>query len=162
MFNINFNYIIIIILPIYLRLKKQIAWLKVIIFYLRKTYENFVAFRTLNLYDINFTGQLMYLEKKLQDTFSCPLLYISDGIVVLPFYLYNKSDGELPVYFYNKSEEEPPVYLFNKFEITQQADFIVNIPITCYNNFSNDDINKLHSIINYYKTFGKNYKIKTS
>ncbi len=161
MFNINFNYVIQIILPVYLRLEKQIAWLKVITFYLRKIYEEFVVFRTLKLYNINFTGQVMYLEKKLQDTFNCPLLSISDGVVVLPFYLFNKSERKLPVYFYNKSENKPPIYLFNESEYSHQSDFIVNIPIACYNLLTTDEINKLHSIVRYYLTFGKKYKIKT-
>lgn len=160
MFNINFNYIIHIVLPVYLRFEKQISWLKVITSYINKIYLEFSEFRSLNLYDINFTGQVMYLEKKLQDEFYCSGLYISDGTTNLPFYLYNKSEGELPVYFYNKSEEELPVYLFNKNEFTEQADFFINIPIACYSNFTADDINKLHSIVQYYKNFDKNYNIK--
>lgn len=101
MFDIDFRYIVTILLPTRLRLPKTIAWLRVIVSYLKVIYTEFKIYRSKKLYEINFTGQVIYLEKKLQDTFNCPDIYISDGLLTLPLFLTNKEEGRSPVYFGN-------------------------------------------------------------
>lgn len=159
MFNIDFIYLIQLLLPVYLRKPKQIAWLRLILSFIERIYNEFIQFKAVKLYDINFTGQLMYLEKKLQDTFNCSGIYISDGIVLFPFYLSNKAVGNLPVYFANKSENFP-VYLSNNIEFTESPDFIVNIPESCYNNYTENERKQINIILLYYKLFDKTNIIK--
>jgi len=159
MFDINFTYLINLILPPNLRKPKQIAWLSVLLSYLKKIYENFVLFRIDKLYDINFTGQIMYLEKKLQDTFNIPDLFISDGYIVDNVYLHNLSENALPIFFYNESEEEAEIYLYNSSEHISSQSFIINIPEDDYNNLTSDDLSKLNKIVNYYKLVDKQYTI---
>ncbi len=101
MFNVIFEYLRTILTPTRLRQPKLLAWLSVIISYLKKIYNEYISFRTLKLYDINFTGQLMYLQKKLRDTFNCPGIIIEDGTLILPLYLSNQNENNLPVYIGN-------------------------------------------------------------
>ena len=101
MFKINFEYLITILLPTRLRKSKMIAWLRVLLSNIQSVYVDYIAYRELQLYDANFTGQVMYLEKKLQDTFNCPGIYIRDGAITLPVYLSNTDEGNLPQYFGN-------------------------------------------------------------
>lgn len=117
MFDIDFRYIITILLPYRLRQSKMIAWLQVIVSYLKVIYTDFKLYRSNKLYEINFTGQVMYLEKTLQDALGCPDVYISDGILTLPLFLSNKDEGRAPVYFGNQfilgtiyQEDEEVIY----------------------------------------------------
>ncbi len=98
MFNIDFTYLIQSLIPVILRKPKEIAWVSLILSYVKKLYNEFVAFKNEKLYDINFTGQTMYLEKKLNDTFSVTGIFISDGKYYLPLYLFNDGEDFLPVY----------------------------------------------------------------
>jgi len=159
MFNINFKYLINLLIPPVLRTEKQIAWLEVITYYLKIIYENFILFRINKLYDINFTGQTMYLEKKLQDIFKIPDLYISDGFFVEDTYLSNIHEGNLPVYISNISENEETIIFYNISEINNEFDFVVNIHLSDYLSLSNEDFFKMNKIINYYKLVDKRYKI---
>lgn len=101
MFNVIFEYLRTILTPTRLRQPKTSAWLSIIISYLKNIYDNYVLFRTEKLYDINFTGQLMYLQKKLRDTFNCQGILIEDGTLILPLYLSNRNENNLPVFIGN-------------------------------------------------------------
>lgn len=199
MFNVLFSYLIAILTPTRLRQLKVLAWLRLITSYIKCIYDEYDIYRTLKLYLINFTGQIMYLEKLLQDEFKCAGIYISDSYLVLPFYLFNVNESYLPVYagnlfvpgtiyqegnvivydnyYYeytapgngNNPDEDPAAvkgeeietYFVNISETTSANDFIVNIPTACYNSMTADDINKMHSIINFYKLVNKTYTLKT-
>ena len=101
MFDIDFRYIVTILLPTRLRKGKWVAWLRVIVSYLKIIYTEFKIYRNKKLSEINFTGQVMYLEKLLQDKFSCSGIYISDGILSFPTFLSNKEEGRASVFFGN-------------------------------------------------------------
>ena len=199
MFNIIYTYLIAILTPTRLRQPKLLSFLRLIMSYINSIYEEYVEYRSLKLYLINFTGQTMYLEKLLQDEFNCAGIYISDGYLALPLYLFNVDESYLPVYagnyyiegtvyqsgddiIYNNywyhynstgnggspdadhAAEKGDVietFFINISETTSANDFIVNIPTSCYNSMTEDDINKMHSIINYYKLVNKTYTLKT-
>ncbi len=160
MFNIIFRYIILNLLPIQLRKPRNIAWLSLIMSYLKSIYDDFVVYRTSMLYDINFTGQTCYLEKKLRDIFNIQGLYISDGIYLEPTYLSNRSEGNLPVFINNSSENENIFFLNNLIEFSMGTDFFVNIPAADYDAMTGESLSRMATIINYYLVFGKNYNIK--
>ena len=161
MFNINFTYLIQLLLPPNLRKSKLIAWLQVIVSYLKKIYDSFILFRIDKLYEINFTGQIMYIEKKLQDVFEIDDLFISDGLFLENLFLSNISEGEFPVYMSNISENDETIYLANIQEYYENADFIINIPLAFYNNLTSDDFAKMNKIIDYYKLVEKTYTIQS-
>ncbi len=101
MFDIDFRYLVTILLPTKLRKERLIAFLRLINSHLKQIYSEFKNYRNLKLYDINFTGQVMYIEKKLQDMFSCSGIYIADGELIQPVYLSNIDEAHTPVYFGN-------------------------------------------------------------
>lgn len=98
MFNVLFAYLVRNLLPTRLRQSRIIAYAKLLISYIDKIYNEYVAYRTIKLYDINFTGQVMYLQKRIRDTFDCQGILIEDGVLSLPFYLSNKDELNLPVF----------------------------------------------------------------
>lgn len=199
MFNIIYTYLIAILTPTRLRQPKLLAFLRLIMSFSNSIYNEYVEYRTLKLYLINFTGQTMYLEKLLQDEFNCAGIFISDSYLVLPLYLFNTDEPYLPVYagnyyiegtiyqsgddiiynnywyHYNSTgngntpdmdgaaikEEKIETFLVNLQETTSANDFIVNVPAACYNLMSDDDFNRMHSILNYYKLVNKTYTIKS-
>lgn len=71
-----------------------------IVTYLKTIYDQYVTYKADKLYYLNFTGQLMYVEKHLQDAFSCTI-YIDDGTILSAQYLFNKEEIFLPVYMGN-------------------------------------------------------------
>jgi hypothetical protein len=161
MFQINFTYLINLLLPPFLRKDRHKAWIKLILSNIYKLYIEFMSFKTLKLYDINFNGQTMYLEKKLQDTFGIPGLYISDGLLLNEVYFSNKDEDNIPLYFPNIAEETDTNYFYNIDEYTFDAFFIINIPSINYILLTSDDLAKMRKIIEYYKLIDKTYIIKS-
>lgn len=89
-------------------------------------------------YEMAFTGQVIYLEKLLNDKFnnSGTEIYITDRVISSRFYLHNKNEAKPPVYLYNQSEGEDPLYLFN--DVEYQHGFIIHVPsglVTNWNEF---------------------------
>ncbi len=158
MFNINFIYLLLISLPTRLRNSRMVAYMRVALSWLQQIYNAFVSFRSLMLYDINFTGQTMYLEKKLRDTFGCNGIEITDGTLTVPNYLYNNADAQLPLYLYNESENQP-LYLYHNAELSSQNDFIVKIPSACYSGMTDFESIQMRTIIEFYKLAQKTYTI---
>ncbi len=156
MFNVNWTYLLEILIPPILRKPKLRAWLKLVTSQISKIYDDFVIERTWWKYNINFTGQLCYLEKKLQETFNCNEIKILDGELIQTSYLSFQSEPYLPVYATFISENEPTMTLINQSELGHNADFIVQVPYGCLNS---EQIDLLKKIINEYKLFEKQYKI---
>ena len=101
MFNVLFIYLVDMLLPTRLRQSRMVSYVKLLVSYIEKIYDNYIAFRAVKLYDINFTGQIMYLQKKLRDVFGCQGITIEDGLLSLPFYLSNQIEQDLPIYIGN-------------------------------------------------------------
>jgi hypothetical protein len=120
MFNIDFRALIQLLLPVGWRKPKHIVWLSLILSAIKGIYNEFLAFRTSKLYDINFTGQVIYIEKKLNDLFATTGIYIADVTFYPKLYLNNKIEDFLPIYFGNK---------WNTGEVCISGDWII------YNNF---------------------------
>ena len=96
----------------------MLSWMNLVVSYIKTIYDEYVVFRTEKLYLINFTGQTMYLQKYLQDEFEEGGIYISDGLMMLPVYLFNADESFIPVYIGNLfidetvySADESIVYL---------------------------------------------------
>lgn len=197
MFDVLFPYLATILTPTRLRQPKMLSWLLLIISHLSKVYDRYISYRGLKLYDINFTGQTIYLQKKLRDTFGCQGIVIEDGLLVTPFYLSNKNENHIPVYIGNyfkngyghitgdwivflgywyeyiasgngnnpdvdNSAQKRGEYKFvlsNQQEMSSQNDFVVKIPIQCYNIMTGNDFMKMKTILNYYKLANKFYTI---
>ncbi|OQY01375.1 MAG: hypothetical protein B6I20_07785 [Bacteroidetes bacterium 4572_117] len=101
MFDIDFTALIRMLLPVKLRQPRQISWLGLVLSHLNKVYIEFKNLKSAKLYDINFTGQTIYLNKKLGDMFNCPGIYVESGGYYSPLYLHNKGEDFLSVYLGN-------------------------------------------------------------
>jgi len=161
MFSINFIYTVWNLLPVSLRKPKLAAFLRLCLSYVEKIYLSFVEYRAAKSYMLNFTGQVMYLEQYLRDSFLIPGISISDGNVKDLFYLFNESEGFLPVYINNEAEPGANlVELWNISEITENVDFYVNVPIAAFSLLTDESLKKMQKMINYFLVYGKNYIIR--
>jgi hypothetical protein len=104
MFNINFDKLINNNLDAFVRQPKTVNRLKVAIKPVKDLYNEYVALRNQKILEANATGQVIYLEKLLNDKFD-PTgtgIYIDSNLAPNPFYLYQKAEAVPPVYVYNK------------------------------------------------------------
>src|SRR5690606_15477534 len=81
MFKIDWYKFILWNVPSFERLKTRMQWLQLMLSEVRKHWDSFVVYRSAKLYDVNHTGQVIYLEKALNDAFDNTLrrIYIDDG-----------------------------------------------------------------------------------
>jgi len=133
----------------------MIEWLNLILSNIKNIYIQFLIFRDLVLYDINFTGQIIYLEHKLQTELGCNIKII-DGNYLEFLPVWNRTENQTPDYIYNQAEEITPIYEYNRSEITSYYDYIVK----CDCALSPDQITKIENIVNKYKLLNKSYKIE--
>lgn len=166
MFNVDFNNIITLLLPPFLRKSKNIAWLKSLVKPLIDLYTLFMAYRVTTVYSLSFTGQVIYLEKLLNDSYNAGLtgIYIADGSGIARIYFSHKSEGFPKQYLYHKSENQTPLYLYHKSEYNSQNDFIIMVPLSLYTQLqlNNDQgLNNMKSLVNLYKLAGKRYTINS-
>lgn len=135
------------------------SWLYSLIQPLIELYAIFSSYRIQALYTLSFTGQVIYLEKLLNDTFNNggTEIFIEDGILKIAPFLFNTAEDADPFYVFNTAEtNEANLYLYNTAEYTGNLDFIVKVPTALV-----FDENQMKSLINKYKLAGKNYTIQT-
>lgn len=104
MFNINWPQLAAELTPSKYRSKmKFAAWLGVLLSPVRDLHTQFLSFRQDAIYKARFTGQIIYLEKRLNDRFD-PIargIYIDNVADVNWIYVFNSSEQQLPLYAYN-------------------------------------------------------------
>lgn len=149
MFKINFKYLINLLLPTILRKDKQISWLELITSQLRKIYDEYQLFKLKWLLEVNFTTQVCYLEKKLQQLDS--QIVIEDGQAINSIFLFNTVEPHLPIYISNEIDN-CSMAIINLSEINQQCDFVIKTS----NLYLSEKIN---AIVNKYKLYEKQYLI---
>lgn len=161
MFSVNFKNIVNQNLPPKTGADTPItkAWLYSLIQPIIELYAIFSSYRIQALYTLSFTGQVIYLEKLLNDTFNNggTEILIADGILKIAPFLFNTAEDADPFYVFNTAEtNEENLYLYNTAEYTGNLDFIVKVPTALV-----FDENQMKSLINKYKLAGKNYTIQT-
>lgn len=166
MFNVDFNIIIQLLLPPFLRKSKNIEWLKALVKPLIDVYTIFTTYRSSTIYSLSFTGQVIYLEKLLNDTYNSGLtgIYIKDDNLMSVPFIFNKSEGVVNVYLYNFSESATPFYLYNQSAFISQNDFIVMVPAVIYSTLqqnNNQGLNNMTALIKLYKLAGKRFTIQS-
>ena len=159
MFNINWNNIIITLLPPFLRQARTLTWLVSMLKPLATLHQLFLAYKGNYEKQLYFNGQVINLEKLLNDTFNSglPGIYIIDGASLAQVYIYNKAEALPPVYLYNASEADAALYIYNSAESLATYDFIVKVPSYIY---AIIDIAQMQALINFYKIAPKTYIIQ--
>lgn len=94
MLKINWSRFVAQNIPLWLRKPKRLAWLRVLLTPVRWMWVETEVFREQNLYFLNHTGQVIYLEKVLNDRFDAlgRNIYITDGSV--GDYVYRYAENE--------------------------------------------------------------------
>lgn len=159
MFNIVWNKLIQLLLPIPLRRIKIIDFIRSTYAGIIQIYNDFLSYRDYANYLLYFNGQTIYLEHLLNDQFDSILrrIYIYNIPPAIIIYIYLKLETK-PKYIYQKIESIPiskQIFLKNNSEYTSNLDFIVKVPTGLSFN-----INLMKSWIERYKIAGKNYDIQ--
>lgn len=156
MFNLDLQYLRLILIPIRLRKQKFLLFMRVIFTPLNYVQTLFNQFFNNIKNDLSFTGQVIYLEHLLNDKFDNSLrrIYIDEASNIEELFVFqsNESDELTHIYQYNENPAEH--YLFSNMEIESDNDFTIVLPIGL-----SFDINYLTAIVNRYKTASVRYNI---
>lgn len=148
-------------IPVKLRFADVKAFVIVLIGPIVSIYNALILFRDAILYKLTITPQVVYLEKMLNDRYDGTLrrIYIVDGKVYDPLYLYMKSELK-PLIIYTTGEisiSKPKQFLYTKGEGNIVTfDFVVMVPAGLPYN-----LNEMVSLIKTYKLAGKLFTIQT-
>lgn len=129
------------------------SWLRALTAPAWYVYGLFQKFRIDNLYYLNHTSQVVYLEAALNDRRDSVLRRITvvDGTDTTPPYLYRRDELKPPLYIYTRPEDEPK-YIYARGE--SGVGFIVRIPSAVVY-----DDKEIRALIDLYKLPGMTYKI---
>jgi hypothetical protein len=105
MFNIDWFILRLISTPVNKRQPLRATWLDVLLSQVKALHSEFYTLITGKLYELQFTGQIIYLEHVLNDTFDNDLRGI---------WIDNTADNSARIFLWNKVEVQPNKYLFNK------------------------------------------------
>lgn len=144
-----------LLLPPVLRRKRLYALLTVLLKPLYDVLQRFNDFREDSIQRMNINGQVIYIEKALNDRFMLEYheIYITDATDALEAssLLYPESDVTMKVY---GAESDSASYIYGAYEVRTGINFIVNIP-----SFLSGYVDEIKTIIEYNKPAGRSYKI---
>lgn len=161
-YKVNFKKLAVMLLPTFLRQRKMIAWLKVLVTPLQELYEDFLQKRRYDLYRLNHTGQVFSLRKVLNDEFDNELrrIKIVDAPEMEPQYIYTEAEQQ-PVYL------EDPLYLYQDENYAYTGvDFIVLIPFEVWNiqktevQIGEYRFYKIEALVDFFRLASKKYTIQ--
>ncbi len=173
-YNINWSKWLIAQLPIALRTAVRWAWLKLFIIYdeTRASHGSFhsidflhrtlLSFFDTARYKLQHNGQVVYLQKALNDAFDPSerrIIVRNLPLSASPVFHYDRADGK-PVFYYDAADNKPVYFYDYTGEIG--ADFEVICPNEM-NEYSLDPIMneiEMSKLIDYYKIYSKNYQFK--
>lgn len=153
-FNIDFDTLVQMLLPVKLRKPRQVAWLKALVAPVATNYATFTVYRLEKEYELANNGQVCYLEKVLNDRFdpTTRSIVVADTPDIDPVYYYLDAENK-EEYVYLASEAQP-VHYFLEAETVGGPDFDVQVPALV----TFDDA-ELKALVNKYKLVGRAYTI---
>jgi hypothetical protein len=157
-FDINYDTLVVQLLPVRLRQSVQKAWVTCLIapvIYLKGLFD---TNRATDLYDLAHNGQICYLEAVLNDTFddTSRRIYITDGPYFDALFLYTTPE-EKPLWTGLISEEgstsyPDPEWLYTSAETyTLGISFIIHVPSSL-----TFDMARMKALVDRYRLPGKN------
>lgn len=161
----NLDRFVTYMLPSFLRKGRQVAWLKVLLSPVDTLNNDLVQFNADTRYALNFTGQVISLERLLNDKFDNTLrrIFISDGNNTEVF-LGRTGSNNLPIPEQTAYRTGAGAYTgenFTAFRTSQGGsnqifDFQINVPVALVYSAG-----KLASYLTTYKRAGKKYRTAT-
>ncbi len=158
-FEVDFQRLIQILLPVRWRKEKQSAWLGALCNPILELYNAFMQNRNSNLYSSSHNSQVVFLNEMLNDTYD-PIdrrIYISDSSNFDPLYVYRDAENR-PLWLGLESEVgltafPDPQWLYTNSESSMSVyAFIVWVPFTI-----SFDTLRMRAIIDQYRLPSKNY-----
>jgi len=152
MFNIDFDSLIAVCLPALLWKPKLFAWLKVLCYPVTKIYDEFMAKRDADLYNLRQDSRVFSMQAVFNDRFDnvSRRIYITDGFTKDRTYIYTPAEVK-PLYLGS-------VPLYNPGDYADTGvDFIVWVPTIV--SLSAQDLIELTALANNYKLAGKRFKV---
>lgn len=151
-YNIDYSKLTTWLVPTFLRKQKTLAFVRVLIEPVIKLYNDLIAFRNDVVYKINHNGQVVYLQKVLNDRFdpSERRIYITDGNINEPTYIYTYLENK-PIFLGKR-------HIYSREELKfRDVDFVVVFP----SNFllKGEVLIRIKALVNYYKLASKTYEI---
>lgn len=151
-YKVDYNKLVILLLPTFLRKSKIINFLQCLVFPIGQLYYTWTQLRNDNLYKVEHNAQVCKFRKALNDRFDQTQrrIYITDG---------NKYERE---YLYTTAENRPRylgvMYLHQTQDYADTGvDFIVWTP----KEIITTQYYELVALIEFYKLGGKRYKIES-
>lgn len=152
MFNIDFDYLLLLLVPSFKRKVKFYAWMRALCSPVVVMYGLALRKRDSDLYNLAHDSRVFSLTAMLNDRFDSNLRRISidDGFSYPRFYIF-------------QPEENKPLYLgsvpmYNEGDYADSGvDFIVNVPLSI--DLVNQDLIEMEARIKYYKLASKRFLI---
>nr|DAV31856.1 MAG TPA: hypothetical protein [Caudoviricetes sp.] len=144
------------LLPSTLRQKKMFAFLSVLILPFAYLISVFLQFRGQSLNKLNTNGQVIYIEKVLNDRFFMENreIYITD--VNTNDFLYMRSETNTSIYLYMRREVANKRFLKQRGEEDygneNTGNFIVNVP-----SLLSEYESEIRNLVEFYKPAGRSY-----
>ncbi len=158
MFQPDFAQIIFNLLPHFLRTTKMQEWLNSLFAPLVTINTFFNSARNNVLYKLQFTGQVNYLERVLNDRFD-PIglgIFISNANQPDREYIFNTVELREDTFLFNTAEAGADTYFYQQQEFDDAIDFTINIPVAVPFNTPDLDV-----IVNRYRKAGTQYNVVT-
>lgn len=155
-YRVNWNKLAILLLPTHIRKVKIVHYLLVLMTPIKTIYYKFRTFRDLKLYDLTINGQVILLEKVLNDTFDSALrrIYITDGNTYMPP-LFLEEYKNRPVIFKEEGDADNPTFwAIDNLDDIISFNFFVHVPNELYYEAS-----RMRALVNRYKAFGRTFNI---
>lgn len=140
---------------------RHLGWLRALLHPLQLLINSFLEVVHDSFYKVSITGQVIYLEHLLNDKLDSTSrrIYITDGTLVVPPYIYKKSESKPVRYIYKKSENKPSWYLYDSEAYgSQTVKFIIYVPTTMV--IDDTLTNLITALINPYRRAGTIFEIK--
>ena len=152
LYQIDYNRLILLMLPIRMRQPKTVAFIRACIAPVSRLHSVFSANRSANLYRLNTNGQVCYLRKTLNDYFSTrnKSFGIGDG-TMSGKWMYAEKESTYGQLFIPKEPQGVTLWTVQVI-LSGTANFIVYIP----DNLTGiDNLNRIKSIVNQFKIVSK-------
>lgn len=141
------------LLPPMLRKKRLFALLCVLLLPFYLILQAFQAFRKQSESNMNINGQVIYIEKILNDTFFLENkeIYLSD-ISDRQLYVYTRNEMSQVIFHQRSEVDTQRLYIQQRGEGNLNGNYIVNVP-----SFLSDKSDEIQRIVEKYKPSGRKY-----
>lgn len=166
-FNVDYNELVVQMLPVSKRKPKRIGWLRALVAPVVELWNLFMMNRAVNLYNLAHNSQVCYMQAALNDTFDKVMrrIRIVDAVYIDPVYIYTVPELK-PVTLYNEGEaptlanpHPDPIPLYKDSELSAGVggfSFIVRVPVVVVFNMA-----RLRALVDSLRLPGRQYNVVT-